>query len=111
MLTISEELSYTACTCALLHTGDNINGKVLLCLPGSERNAMFGNKIINIIGQMLLLVRECAHPPKPFFTVAVAIEAINSVPSFPSRKECQKILWSQVPTPDSCKRDNALVHQ
>ena len=61
-----------------------------------ERSKLYRDKIIYIIGQCLLLVRECAHPPKPFISVALGIESIYSLPLSSSQEECQKILWSQV---------------
>ncbi|BDA48015.1 Serine-protein kinase ATM [Coccomyxa sp. Obi] len=77
---------------------------------GDERNKLFGDKIIYIIGQCLLLVRECAHPPKPFITVALGIESIYSLPSCTSREECKKILWSQILSDDAVAKLLLMVH-
>ena len=52
-----------------------------------ERSDMYANKIVNVIGQSLLAAQESASPQRPFFTVAVVVEAIYAMPRRPSREE------------------------
>ena len=61
-----------------------------------ERNRMFADKIVGIIGQSLLAVVASAHPPRPFFTESVVLEAVHHMPRAATREESQKQIWEQV---------------
>jgi hypothetical protein len=68
----------------------------VLVLAVKELDKMFAKKIVYIIGHSLLVARESASPPRPFFTVAIVIEAIYGMPSQPSRAENHAKLHEEV---------------
>jgi hypothetical protein len=79
--------------CVDRHFGRRCLNICAFCATEDERGKLFSDKIVLIIGQILLLVRECAHPPRPLVNVALGIEAIKALPGRPSREENRQILW------------------
>ena len=60
-----------------------------------ERNRLFLQKVVSIIGYMLLTASDDSPPARPFFPVKTVLAAILRVPGQTPQKN-EELLWGQV---------------